>query len=155
MSIQEKCSNLSIRPVESGDLNQLVHLIAELAACHGDAAVATVDTLKRDLFGWSRCLHGVVADEDRQLVGYALYFPVCNVQRAERGLDLTHLYVVSHARGRGIGSRLIDAVAAEARSRACAFVAIGTAAENRIAQNFYAKRFGAGRLPGPRFRVAV
>lgn len=155
MPLSGETPEISIRPVASGDLVQLAALIGDLAACHGEIATTTVDSLKRDLFGWSRCLDGFVAARERQLVGYALYFPVCNVQRAERGLDLTHLYVVGNERGHGVGSRLITAVEAEARSRACGYVSIGTATTNFAAQHFYARRFGKGQTRGPNFRVAV
>ncbi|MCA0424539.1 MAG: GNAT family N-acetyltransferase [Proteobacteria bacterium] len=155
MPLSGDLTDITIRPVVSGDLAQLAALIRDLAAYHGEEAATTVDSLKRDLFGWSRCLDGFVATKERELVGYALFYPIYNVQRAERGLDLTHLFVSGNERGQGIGSRLIKAVEAEAKSRACAFVAIGTASENFAAQHFYARRFGKGRQSGPRYRLAV
>lgn len=155
MPLSDENTDITIRPVAAGDLKQLVCLIQYLAACHGEFSSATTDSLKRDLFGWSPSVRGFVAARGSLLIGYALYFPVYNVQRAERGMDLTHLFVLDEERGLGIGSRLIAAVRAEARSHACGYVAIGTHGQNVAAQAFYERRFGAGAVTGPRYRVAV
>lgn len=146
---------IAIRPIAAGDLKQLACLIQYLAAFHGELSAATTDSLKRDLFGWSPCIRGFVAARGTLLVGYALYFPVYNAQRAERGMDLTHLFVLDEERGNGIGSALIGAVRAEARSHACGFVTIGTHQENVSAQAYYQRRFGTGTMSGPKYRVAI
>ena len=155
MSVSEGNPEVVIRPVASGDLRQLARLIEYLAAHHGEISVASTDSLKRDLFGWSPCIRGHVAARGPLLIGYALYFPVYNAQRAERGMDLTHLFVLQEERGAGIGSQLIAAVRSEAKSHGCGFVAIGTHSENLPAQRYYERRFGAGAISGPKYRLSV
>lgn len=155
MPVSDGNTEVVIRPVASGDLGQLTCLIAYLAAHHGEISVASTDSLKRDLFGWSPCIRGYVAARGPLLIGYALYFPVYNAQRAERGMDLTHLFVLQEERDQGIGGRLIAAVQKEARSHGCGFVTLRTQTGNAAAQGFYERRFGAGAVGGPQYRLPV
>jgi len=126
-----------IRAARAADLPQLLALVQDLAAFHGDEPQASSATLARDLFGpapWARAL---VAEAGGQLTGYALLLPLMRAHMGQRGLDLHHLFVVPSARGTGLGRALISAVRDLARAEGCSYLTVSTQPQNAAAREFY------------------
>lgn len=143
-----------VRDAQRNDIADLVRLIGQLAAFHGDTSTTDAATLERDAFGADRWIEAVVGEHDGEVIAYALLCPVYRAQFGQRGIDLHHLFVAAPWRGKGVGRRMIDAVARRARALGCAYMVVGTAADNVAAHRFY-DGLGLQRAPagGPRFRL--
>ena len=65
-----------IRPAEEKDCELVLNFIKKLADYEKllDQVTATVDDVRRELFGESVTAHAVIAYEDDTHVGFALYF---------------------------------------------------------------------------------
>jgi len=144
------------RPMARHDLPVVSAMIARLAAHHGDTPLVDPARLEADLFGAGPWLHGLVAERFGFIVGYALLTPRYRAQLTQRGLDLHHLFVMEGSRGLGIGRLLVAAAADHARARGCAFLAVGTSAENVRAGDFYRANGFVPRVDaGPVFAMAL
>lgn len=127
-----------IRPAVPADLSELVTLISALAAHHKDASSVTAATLTRDLFGPHPWLQMLVSN-DHGLQGYLALTQLARLQWGQRGMDVHHLFVAPHQRGKGIGRALIAAAIATARAQDCSYLTVSALPTNAAAQNFYTK----------------
>ncbi|SEN66178.1 GNAT family N-acetyltransferase [Cryobacterium sp. TMT1-3] len=83
-------------------------------------------------------LDGAVAVDDRgDFVGLAHYRTVPRTLSGDLALFLDDLYVAEDARGKGVGTLLMDFTKAYARERKLAQVQLVTAADNATAQVLY------------------
>lgn len=146
--------SLHCRAASRDDIPTLLAMIGELAAFHGDTPATDAATLERDIFGADRWVEALVGEHDEQTIAYALLCPVYRAQLGQRGIDLHHLFVAAPWRGKGVGRQMIEAVAQRARALGCAYMVVGTAADNAAAHRFY-DGLGLQRAPagGPRFRL--
>lgn len=129
--------DITIRRLEAGDIGPLEGMITDLAAHHGDMAMADEVTLKRDCLGNDPWLHVWVAERSGEMVGYMACQRRVQLQSGKRGCDLHHLFVAPAARGEGIGRALVRAARQWAEDETCAVVMVGTDPENIRAQAFY------------------
>lgn len=139
---------MRIRLGQVADIPQLIDMLHQLAAYHGDRATADADSLKRDLFGPAPWAHILVAD-DGDLVGYALLLPLVRAYFGQRGMDLHHLFVTGGARGRGIGRALLMAAQAHARGLGCDYLTVSTTQDNAEARDFYVQAGFRAAPPSP------
>ena len=103
--------------------------------------------LVRDGFpgaGGERYFECLIAEEDGEAAGFALFFPVYSTWRG-RALHLEDLFVRPRFRGRGIGKALLTKVAALAVERSCALLFWHVLDWNEPAIEFY-KSLGATAL---------
>ena len=100
---------LSIRPATADDVALIRQLIAELAEYErlADAAVATDDGLREQLFSAQPAAEVLIGEVDGQAAGFALFFHNFSTFLGKRGLYLEDLFVRPELRGRGIGKRLM------------------------------------------------
>ncbi len=138
----------TIRPAAPGDAEAIHALIRELAEyerlthlCTGSAA-----DLARALFGDPPAAEVLVAEVDGAIEGFALHFPTFSTFLAKRGLWLEDLYVRPAFRGKGLGGRLLRAVAAVAVERGCGRFEWSVLDWNAPAIAFY-ERLGATVMP--------
>lgn len=113
---------LCIRPATRSDVGLMVQLIRELAAYEREpgSATATAQDLLRDGFeAVNPLFHCLIAEWDREPVGFALFFTNYSTWHGRPGIHLEDLFVREHVRGRGIGKALLREVAAEAVARGC------------------------------------
>ena len=105
----------TVRPAVAGDTPAIVRLSHALSLEDGGrASRLTEDALMRDGFGENPAFYALVAEVDGAVVGYALYFPGYDTDRASRGVYLADLYVAPDYRRLGVGRALIKGTA-----RAC------------------------------------
>jgi len=111
-----------IRPARPADAATILRFIRDLAAFERepDAVEATEETLDEALFGAHPAAEAVIAEQDGQPLGFALFFHNFSTWTGRRGLYLEDLYVTPDARGRGIGGALLRHLAGIAVARGCA-----------------------------------
>ena len=112
---------VTIRPATVDDAALIAQLIRELAEYErlADAAVATEDGLREQLFGERPVAEVLVAEADGEPAGFALFFHTFSTFLGKRGLYLEDLFVRPAFRGLGLGRHLMAALARIAVRRDC------------------------------------
>ena len=112
---------LSIRPATADDVPLIRALIAELAEYErmADAAVATDDGLREQLFGAQPGAEVLIGEVDGEPAGFALFFHNFSTFLGKRGLYLEDLFVRPAFRGAGLGKHLMATLARIAVQRDC------------------------------------
>jgi GNAT superfamily N-acetyltransferase len=113
----------TIRAATADDAALILQFVRELAEYERepDAVKLTEAELLRDGFpgaGDERYFEAIIAEEDGDAAGLALFFPVYSTWRG-RAIHLEDLFVRPRFRGRGIGKALLTRVAALAVDRGC------------------------------------
>lgn len=111
-----------IRHATPADIPLILELIRELAEYEKLAheARARAEDIEAHLFGPRPYAEAVIAEDDGQPAGFALFFHNYSTFHGKPGLYLEDLFVRPQLRGRGIGKRLIAHLAALAVERDCA-----------------------------------
>ncbi|HEY2866426.1 MAG TPA: GNAT family N-acetyltransferase [Pyrinomonadaceae bacterium] len=138
--------DIEIRPARDGDIQDVIRLMREFAEYEKliDSFEVTAEKLTDVLFGQRKVADMVVAAETSAPVGYALFYPYFASFRGQRGLYLEDIYVSTEFRGRGVGERLLRAVAMAAVERGCERIDFQVLEWNEPAISFYEK-VGADR----------
>jgi GNAT superfamily N-acetyltransferase len=112
---------ITIRPATSADVDTILAFIRGLAAFERepDAVKTTRQDLLRDGFGESPKFEVLIGELEGEPAGFALFFPTYSTWEGRPGMHLEDLFVVERARGRGMGRKLMAAVAAIAVARGC------------------------------------
>ena len=115
-------SKTMIRAARPADIPTILRFVRELAAFERepDAVEATEATMGEALFGSNPAAEAVIAEQNGQPLGFALFFHNFSTWTGRRGLYLEDLYVTPDARGRGIGGALLRHLAGIAMARDCA-----------------------------------
>jgi GNAT superfamily N-acetyltransferase len=135
---------LRIRGAESDDVHAIAKLIRELAKFEKleDQVVTTDELLRAGLFGARPYAEAVIAEEDAQPIGFALFFHTFSTFLARPGLYLEDLFVLADHRGRGVGRALLAHLAHLAVERGCGRLEWSVLNWNQDAIRFY-ERLGA------------
>jgi GNAT superfamily N-acetyltransferase len=135
---------ISIVPATRSDVPLILALIKELAEYERLAheVVATEEILTETLFGDRAYAEVIIANYDRNPVGYALYFHSYSTFLGRPGLYLEDLYVRPSLRGKGIGRALLATLARIAVDRKCGRLEWAVLNWNEPAIGFY-KSLGA------------
>lgn len=132
-----------IRKGTKEDLPQLLELIHELAiyekAPH--EVEITLQQLEQDGFGEKPVYEFFVAEDDKQIVGIALYYFRYSTWKG-KAVYLEDLVVRESERGKGYGQLLLDAIIKEAKRTNAKQVRWQVLDWNEPAINFY-KKLGA------------
>lgn len=142
--------DLVIRPAQPGDERALFELIRALAVYEKleDRVTGSAAQLGEHLFGPRPACEALVAvDPSGRALGYALYLGTYSTFLTCPGLYLEDLFVREEQRGQGIGSALLQAVAARAVERGAARLEWAVLDWNAPAIGFY-ESLGAQRLDG-------
>ena len=112
---------LSIRAATAEDAPLLAQFIRELADYERlpDAAVATAEDLRAQLFGVQPAAEVLIAEVDGEAAGFALFFHNFSTFLGKRGLYLEDLFVRPAVRGSGLGRHLMASLARIAVQRDC------------------------------------
>ena len=105
------------RPEETPLVLEFIGKLAEYEKCSKDV-VADVETLHHSLFV-EKAAEVVLAEEDGEVVGFALYFHNFSTFVGRKGLYLEDLFILPEKRGRGYGKALLRYLAGIAVERNC------------------------------------
>lgn len=133
-----------IRAATPEDVPLILRFIRELAEYERlpHECVATEESLRATLFGSPRFAEVLIAEEDGEPAGLALFFHTYSTFLAKPGIYLEDLYVRPEMRGRGYGKALLQRLAEIARERNCGRLEWSVLNWNEPAINFY-KSLGA------------
>jgi GNAT superfamily N-acetyltransferase len=106
---------------------------------------ATEERLRKTLFGAKPAAEVLLADREGACAGFAVFFATYSTFLARPGIYLEDLYVKPHVRGKGVGSALLQRLAAIAVERGCGRVEWGVLDWNEPSIQFY-KNLGAEAL---------
>ena len=131
--------DVRIRAATRADVPLILSFIRGLAEYERlpDEVVATEELLEKSLFGARPDAEVLLAFEGSEPAGFALFFHNYSTFLARRGLFLEDLFVVPERRGRGIGRRLLGALAAIAVERDCGRLEWSVLDWNEPAIRFY------------------
>lgn len=132
-------ASLTVRPARAQDVSLLLELFGELAEYeHLEHELkATAEQLGEALFGARPAAEALIAERDREAIGYALFFPTFSSFLASTGVWLEDLFVRSDSRGEGVGKALLEAVAALVRERGGERLEWAALDWNELALGFY------------------
>ena len=133
-----------IRPAAESDVPMIRQLIRELAEYERapNDAVATETGLREVLFGKEPAAQVLLALENEEAVGFAVYFFNFSTWLGRPGLYLEDLFVRPERRGKGYGRALLVRLAQIAHERGCGRMEWAVLDWNEPAIGFY-KKLGA------------
>ncbi|HEV7699844.1 MAG TPA: GNAT family N-acetyltransferase [Pyrinomonadaceae bacterium] len=136
--------SISVRNVTSADITAVLGLIREFAAFEDltDYCEVDEDRLETALFTVGATAEGLIAEDDGQAIGYALFFPNFSSFRGQRGFYLDDIYVTESYRGRGVGELMLKELARLAEARGYERIDFLVLDWNTPAIGFY-KKLGA------------
>ncbi len=113
--------DLLIKSATIEDVPLILSFIKKLAEYEKllDAVVATEEDLREVLFGERRYAETVIAYENENPVGFALFFHNFSTFVGKPGIYLEDLFVDSEHRGKGFGKALLAHLAKLAQERNC------------------------------------
>lgn len=135
---------LTIRPGELADVPLIAELIRGLARYEKleHEVVMTEEKLTDSLFGDRRYAETIIAEEDGEPVGFALFFHNYSTFLAQPGIYLEDLFVLPDKRAGGVGRALLERLAQIAVERGCGRLEWAVLDWNEPAIRFY-ERLGA------------
>ena len=138
----------TIRPAGTADIAAVHGLIRELAGFErlSHRCTGTPEELAASLGADRPAAEVLVAEHRGEIVGFALFCPTFSTFLARPGLWLEDLYVQPAHRLRGLGTRLLQAVAAVAVERGCGRFEWAVLDWNAPSIGFY-ERMGATVMP--------
>ena len=136
--------NFNIRLAGVDDVSEIFVLIKELADYERllDQVIATEDLLEESLFGENSNVEVLLACDDNQILGFALYFRTFSTFLGRPGIYLEDLFVREFARGRGIGESLLRRIAKNTLEMGGGRLEWSVLDWNKTAISFY-KKMGA------------
>jgi GNAT superfamily N-acetyltransferase len=140
--------SLRIEPARPQHAAVLLRLVRELARFEKleHQVVANEQQFRDELAASRPVIEASIAWDGEEPIAFALYFHNFSTFLGRRGLYLEDLFVVPHARGRGIGRALIGHVASIAVTRGCGRFDWAVLDWNQQAIDFY-RSIGAELLP--------
>jgi GNAT superfamily N-acetyltransferase len=137
-----------LRDAQPQDLPAIVGLIRELADFEQLTHLVRVtpETLQPHLFGPRPVAEALVGEVEGQVVAFALFFTNFSTFLGQPGLYLEDLYVQPAHRRSGLGSALLQRLAALAVQRGCGRFEWSVLDWNANAIDFY-RRMGATVMP--------
>ena len=134
-------SDFEIRAAAEADVPIILSLIRDLAEYERapDAVVATEEGLREVLFAAKRSAEVLLALENRDAVGFAVYFYNFSTWLGRPGLYLEDLFVRPNVRGKGYGRALLERLAQIAQERGCGRMEWAVLDWNDPAIQFYRK----------------
>ena len=131
----------AIRRATVADVGTILNLIRDLATYERapDQVTATEEQLLDVLFGKKPAAEVLLAFEDEESVGFAVYFYNFSTWLGRPGLYLEDLFVRPEHRGKGYGRALLVELARIARDRGCGRMEWAVLDWNEPAIEFYRK----------------
>ena len=138
-----------IRPARPDDIGEIAALIRGLAEYEklADEVVLDENVLREHLFGPRPYAEVLLAEEDGESVGFALFFHNFSTFLGKPGIYLEDLFVKPEHRGRGHGKALLTELARLAADRGCGRLEWSVLDWNESAIGFY-RGLGAKPVDG-------
>jgi GNAT superfamily N-acetyltransferase len=132
-------TGIEIRAATAADATAVHGLIRELARTTGlpHKFRGKVDDYLAYGFGDKPMFEALVATQDGDVVGVALYFFTFSSWRGEPGIYLQDLVVTEAARGSRLGKRLMQHLVLVARERGATHLRLAVDSDNTAAMRFY------------------
>ncbi len=129
---------ITIATASRTDAAELAAMMDAFNVEDGQAAgLHTTESVLRDGFGPAPAFAALIARQDGTAIGYAATCPIYNSEIARRGLWLADLWIAPAYRSRGIGRKLMAAVAKLARDQDRGSVWWGVRNVNNRGKSFY------------------
>ena len=145
---------LAVSPATEPDVPALAVLMEELDRFYGATDVEPigrrVEQIRGAILGPAPAAHVLLAKERDDVIGLAAYSFLWPAAGATTSLFLKELYVRQDQQRRGVGRRLMQAVASVAVAAGCSRVEWQTEDGNERAKQFY-RSLGEPRHPGKVF----
>lgn len=100
---------------------------------------ATVDDIRHFGFGEAPAFETLIAEIDGRFAGCCLYFASFSTWFGHPGVYVQDFYVAEAFRGRGVGERLLQRLAAVTRQRGGCYIRLAVDTQNYRAQAFYTR----------------
>jgi GNAT superfamily N-acetyltransferase len=136
--VPKNFSSITVRPATSGDVSDVVKLAQSLSIAEGQRpSRLTKAAYLRDGFGEKPAFSALLAEIDREVAGYTLYFEGYDTGRAARGVYLSDLYVDKAWRRQGVGRALMQATAKACKDIGGEWMFWSVLKGNKSARKFY------------------
>ena len=134
-------TGFEIRTATEADVPVILQLIRDLATYERapEAVVATEAGLREVLFGAKPSAEVLLALENKEPVGFAVYFHNFSTWLGRAGLYLEDLFVRPEMRGKGYGRALLIRLAQISKERGCGRMEWAVLDWNESAIQFYRK----------------
>jgi ribosomal protein S18 acetylase RimI-like enzyme len=126
---------VGFRSMRAGEEEAVAAMIRQLPKDLGHDALPLVTG--ESLRGASDFVKVLVADDSGLLLGCCVWMPVYSTWRGCKGIYITDLYVMAHARGKRVGERLIRQLCREAQKIDARYMRLEVDIENPRATQFY------------------
>ena len=143
---------MKIRNASEEDVALILRFIRDLAVYEKleHKVVATEERVRETLFGERRYAEVLIAEDEGEALGFALFFHNYSTFLARPGIYLEDLFVRPEGRGRGVGRALLSRLAAIAIERNCGRLEWAVLDWNESAIGFYRK---LGAVPMDDWRI--
>jgi GNAT superfamily N-acetyltransferase len=131
---------ITIRKAVKEDCSRLLQLVQELATYERapQEVTVTLQHFEESGFGSNPVWWAYVAEEENLVLGFALYYIRYSTWKGQR-MYLEDILVTEEARGKGIGTLLMDQLIAEAKEKKFSGIVWQVLEWNEPAINFYKK----------------
>ncbi|GGP24100.1 GNAT family N-acetyltransferase [Silvimonas iriomotensis] len=112
-------AHVQIRPATPADVKEILAMVTELAEFEKLTHLLdmSAERMTADLFGDKPLIECLIAQDGDNVLAFALYFQSYSTFLTRRSLYLEDLYVRPHARGLGLGKRMLLQLARIAKER--------------------------------------
>jgi GNAT superfamily N-acetyltransferase len=143
---------MKIRPIEADDLDAVAKMMTEFEAyltkIHGKGRSPSFEKIRKDLvaadFGSGRFFEGLIAERNRQALGYLIYYIGFHGDARRGAMIMPDLFVRETARRNKVGQAFMAKAREIARKRGCKRMAWTVWNRNPAAIAFY---LGLGAKP--------
>ena len=130
-----------VRSATAADVETIHSAVQAIAMSVGEShkVTSTSEDILRHGFGSAPAFAVLIAEIDGRFAGCCLYFPSFSTWFGTPGVYIQDFYVSEEFRGRGVGERLLQRLAALTRESGGRYIRLSVDKENRRAQAFYAR----------------
>lgn len=126
---------IAYRPMRSGQEEAVASFIRQIPKDLGLSIAPKITA--ENLRVWQADVRVMTADNAGLLCGACVWFTTYSTWRAAKGAFISDIFVLSHLRGRNLGSNLIKATAREAAKDGATFLRLDVTTSNPRPRQFY------------------